>query len=50
VPLDRFDVVDGFATAGALEVFGYERTWRRRTTEAATTGAAAEGPIDGAAA
>jgi hypothetical protein len=27
VPLDRFDVVDGFATRSAREVFGYKETW-----------------------
>jgi hypothetical protein len=28
VPLDRFDLVDGFAMTRAREVFGYKETWR----------------------
>src|SRR5262249_20281613 len=27
VPLDRFDIVDGFATASARTVFGYGENW-----------------------
>jgi glutamate synthase (ferredoxin) len=36
VPLDRFDLVDGFAMTRAREVFGYKDTWRLGRTGVVT--------------
>jgi glutamate synthase domain-containing protein 2 len=50
VPLDRFDLVDGFQTRGARDVFGYQENWRRPGSDARDTLRSLEGPLDDAAA
>ncbi len=50
VPLDRFDLVDGFQTRGAREVFGYQENWRRPGSDARDAIRSLEGPLDDAAA
>jgi glutamate synthase (ferredoxin) len=50
VPLDRFDLVDGFQTRGAREVFGYKEDWRRPGSDARETLRSLEDPLDDAAA
>jgi glutamate synthase domain-containing protein 2 len=50
VPLDRFDLVDGFQTRGAREVFGYKENWRRPGSDARDAIRSLEGPLDDAVA
>jgi glutamate synthase (ferredoxin) len=50
VPLDRFDLVDGFQTRGAREVFGYNENWGRPGPDALNAIRSLEGPRDDAAA
>jgi glutamate synthase domain-containing protein 2 len=39
VSLDRFDLVDGFATKRAREVFGYKESWRLKRAHGESLGA-----------
>jgi glutamate synthase (ferredoxin) len=50
VPLDRFDIVDGFVTKRAREVFGYKETWRQPPKDVRDPVAARGGPVGDAAA
>jgi glutamate synthase (ferredoxin) len=50
VPLDRFDIVDGFARASARDVFGYDAAWRRPSEESRATIRGLMTGVEGAAA